>query len=80
MCKTDYRGGGEGGNNYPKSDYVICEQPHSSECIYLGISGFSVHEDIIMALWRSDRLSAAPVAHVIVSKCMIGNFTSIMHT
>ena len=25
MCKTDYGGGG--GKNFPKIDYVICEQP-----------------------------------------------------
>ena len=28
MCKTDYRyGGGGGGKNVPKIDYVICERP-----------------------------------------------------
>ena len=26
MCKTDYGGGG-GGKNVPKIDYVICERP-----------------------------------------------------
>ena len=31
MCKTDYGGGGggPGGKNVPKIDYVICEWPHS---------------------------------------------------
>ena len=30
MCKTDYGGGG-GGKNVPKNDYVICERPLSGK-------------------------------------------------